>query len=407
MIFVLMMLSFADRLILGIAAVRITADLQLSQTQFGMLGSAFFLCYSLAAALFGRLADHHRPATLLGWLGIGAALSHAPVLLSASFAGALVSRILLGAAQGPVVPLGLHVTFGWFGPAERGWPTSIVVAGTAAGATFGAPLLSWIITHWGWRSAYAALAAALLLWGLAWRAMPQGERVGEIPPAPSVAPDRASGTSAFLEIASIIAAAAIAHGVGLIGVLWAAPFLQYVGRFSLTAAAWQISLNALGIMAATFLFGWVVRAAEGSNARPLARALPGLLQLLGGLALAGTGALQFGPLSLLLMLLGFALIVSIFVLAPPRLASLAPPGRQASLLGLYGGCYVLGGLVSPLLMGRFLDHQPDMAAGLRMGFVLVGAIAGASGAMLMLVAALRRGACIPALPSGNRDGTVT
>lgn len=384
LIFFLMMIGFADRLVLGLAATSIVRDLGITQTQFGLLGSAFFLFYSLSAALFGRLADRHASTRLIAGLALGAVLAHAPVLLSATFAGAMASRILLGVTHGPLVPLGLHATYSWFDARERSWPTSVVVGGTAAGATIGGPGLAWVIEHWGWQAAYALMAALILLWSVVWLQFAR-EGPRDTPVEQRSDPRQLAVSNAWVVISLLILAALVAHGVGIIGVLWAAPFLQVVGGMSLSEAGWQISANALGTVAAVFLFGALDRSAK---ARPGRRAVssvaPGALQAMGGLALLAMGALPFGWVSLLLMFFGFTLVVSIFVLAPPMLAALAPPGRRGAVLGVYGACYVIGGLVSPILTGKMLDASPSLAVGLGHAFAVAGLSALFSGIVLLL-----------------------
>lgn len=62
---VFMMVNFADKSVLGLAADEIRADLHLSATQFGLANSAFFLLFSVAAIVVGMAADRVSPKLLL------------------------------------------------------------------------------------------------------------------------------------------------------------------------------------------------------------------------------------------------------------------------------------------------------------------------------------------------------
>src|SRR5690348_17334792 len=62
---VFMMVNFADKSVLGLAADEIRADLHLSATRFGLVNGAFFLLFSVAAVLVGLAADRVSPKILL------------------------------------------------------------------------------------------------------------------------------------------------------------------------------------------------------------------------------------------------------------------------------------------------------------------------------------------------------
>lgn len=55
LLFVFMMINYADKSVLGFVALPMMRDLQLSPTQFGLLGSAFYLLYSIAGVAGGVL----------------------------------------------------------------------------------------------------------------------------------------------------------------------------------------------------------------------------------------------------------------------------------------------------------------------------------------------------------------
>lgn len=52
-----MSINYADKVIVGLAALPIMEELKLQPKEFGLLGSAFFLLYSLSAVGVGFLAD--------------------------------------------------------------------------------------------------------------------------------------------------------------------------------------------------------------------------------------------------------------------------------------------------------------------------------------------------------------
>src|SRR4051795_10785755 len=57
LLFLLTVISNADKAVIGFASVPIIEELGLNAEQWGLVGSAFFFLYSISAILFGGLAD--------------------------------------------------------------------------------------------------------------------------------------------------------------------------------------------------------------------------------------------------------------------------------------------------------------------------------------------------------------
>src|SRR6266700_1805253 len=56
LVFLFMLINFADKAVIGLASVPIMRDLRLDHRQFGLLGSAFFLLFSVSGVVVGFLA---------------------------------------------------------------------------------------------------------------------------------------------------------------------------------------------------------------------------------------------------------------------------------------------------------------------------------------------------------------
>src|SRR5215469_2512731 len=57
LLFSFMLINFADKAVIGIAAVPIMRDLQLGPRQFGLVGSSFFLLFSVSAIVTGFIVN--------------------------------------------------------------------------------------------------------------------------------------------------------------------------------------------------------------------------------------------------------------------------------------------------------------------------------------------------------------
>src|SRR5215467_7534236 len=57
LLFLFMLINFADKAVIGIAAVPIMNELQLSPRQFGLLGSSFYLLFAVSAIITGFIVN--------------------------------------------------------------------------------------------------------------------------------------------------------------------------------------------------------------------------------------------------------------------------------------------------------------------------------------------------------------
>ncbi|WP_322057718.1 MFS transporter [Paraburkholderia sp. J63] len=167
-LFLFMAINFADKAVLGLVAVPLMHDMQLSPASFGLVGSAFFLLFSLSGVATGLVADRCNLKWLMAALALTWALAQLPLGWPITFAVLLFCRILLGAGEGPASPLALHVVYSWFDDHERNLPTTLVQQGATAGVIASGPLLTYFAQHWNWHAPFLALGIAGLAWMVLW-----------------------------------------------------------------------------------------------------------------------------------------------------------------------------------------------------------------------------------------------
>jgi sugar phosphate permease len=166
LVFLFMLINYADKAVIGLSSGQIMSELGLTHTQFGMLGSAFFLLFSLSGVMVGFLANRIRTKTLMLAMSIVRSAALLPMVRVSGFAALVGSRVILGAAEGPAFPVAMHAVYKWFGNRRRALPSSVVASGAAFGAGIVAPLVTWIIQRHGWHSAFGVLGLAGLTWAL-------------------------------------------------------------------------------------------------------------------------------------------------------------------------------------------------------------------------------------------------
>src|SRR3954454_16318703 len=113
LLFLFMLINFADRAVLGLAAVSIMQELELSHTEFGLIGSSFFILFSVGAVAGGFLANRVAAIWVLAGLALTWSLCQLPMMLSVSTAALVANRIGLGFSEGPAYPVAAHAAYKW------------------------------------------------------------------------------------------------------------------------------------------------------------------------------------------------------------------------------------------------------------------------------------------------------
>src|SRR6478752_4592441 len=125
LLFLFMVVNFADKIVVGLAGVPIMTDLKLEPEAFGLLGSSFFLLFSIAAIVVGFIVNRVDTRWVLLILALIWALSQFPMVGTVSFTTLLICRVILGAGEGPAAAVATHAIYKWFPDEKRTLPTAI------------------------------------------------------------------------------------------------------------------------------------------------------------------------------------------------------------------------------------------------------------------------------------------
>lgn len=164
LLFILYVINFADKSVLGLAADPIMRDLSLDFNQFGVAGSSFYWFYAIGAIVLASLTIKFGTKRLLMLIAFGWTISLASALFVTSLTGLIVIRILLGFFEGGTLALCLAHIAKWFADGARGTANAILLSGATFGAYVTAPILVSLISSMGWRTTFASLGAASFLW---------------------------------------------------------------------------------------------------------------------------------------------------------------------------------------------------------------------------------------------------
>lgn len=159
-------IAYIDRGCLSVAEKLIRADLGLTESQMGLVMSAFFLAYALfqvPAAWLDHAWGSRRalPGFAAAWsvaTGVCGA-SHGIVML-------LVARFSMGAAEAGIFPSSTGVLSRWYPATRRAWVSGVLASFMGVGGAVGAALSGIILTYISWRGMFALYAVPGLIWAL-------------------------------------------------------------------------------------------------------------------------------------------------------------------------------------------------------------------------------------------------
>ncbi len=134
-LFAAYLISFVDRVLIGLLVEPIQADLDLSDTEFALLqGVAFALLYTLLGLPFGWLADRFsRPMLVAAGSAIWCA-STVACGFSHSFGQLLAARLGVGAGEAALPPSAISLISDSFPPEKRPLAMSVYTAASSMGA---------------------------------------------------------------------------------------------------------------------------------------------------------------------------------------------------------------------------------------------------------------------------------
>lgn len=148
---------FFDRLALSFLFPFISSELNLTNADLGMLSSVLSLTWALSGATLGAWSDKRasRKPILIVAVVAFSLLSSLSGLVT-GFLSLLLFRALMGIAEGPVLPLSQSLLVEASTPARRGLNMGIVNGSAPGllGAVIGPPVLVWLATRHGWRTAF-------------------------------------------------------------------------------------------------------------------------------------------------------------------------------------------------------------------------------------------------------------
>lgn len=370
-----MTVSQVDRTMLAVLAPSVTKALEISETAYGWLTSAFSIAYLVAVPLSGWWIDRagaRRGLLTSVWLWSGVAALHA---LVPGFATLFMLRIALGIAEGPSFPGAAQTVYRMLPADERSRGFGLLFTGSSLGAMLAAPLASLLYDAGGWRVAFLGTAMIGLAWVPLWRLATRAPAVrAQLDARPTATATTTPPTFRTLVthpmmVRALIAILAVAPVVGF-GMLWTSKYLVRAFQISQGAVGHYVWLPPLGFDAGALLFGdLAARHARRSSAPPrlLFLIAAALASTIACLPLAETAWSGVAIVSLSLVGGG-----AIYTLVTTDLLARMPSETVSFAGGIMTGAQSVALIAASPLIGRSVDaYQSFDTAAVVLGAVVI------------------------------------
>jgi ACS family hexuronate transporter-like MFS transporter len=363
-------INFADRAVIGLAGPAIIAEMHLSAAQWGFVGSSFYLLFSLSSLVTTTWSDWAGTRKILAGLAVIWSLVQFAALIIPSFLPLVISRILLGAGEGPYYGTSTNAADKQIAPAQRGFVFALITLGPTLGPALFTPLLALLLVALNWRATFALLGVVGVLWALSWLLVtrePEKDR-SEAKTIPWKMLLSLLWTPGV--ILTLLASFAC-YWYGTLLLFWVPAYYVQVWHLPPGNALYVLGISLPWLMTGILQVGvgWLSDRFFKSGGGRLRVQVLSITLLIGALLIAGVA---LAP-SLLLAILCLSLtpIGATIPLTMALLADWAPESHRGAFLGLGVAFGTLSGLIAPVVTGQLLQHAASPIAGFRLAYLVI------------------------------------
>jgi MFS family permease len=360
-------IAYVDRVNLSFAI--IDSDFkrffQISDTERGLVNSAFFWTYAALQIPAGWLVDRFGAKYPLAisftiWSSLTALTA-----FTTGFAMLFAVRLLLGVGEAMMHPASMRWIRYHIHEKRRGIAIGIYMSGSKFGPAVGATLSALLMQSYGWRAMFLLLGVAGIIWLLPWLffAKDDGGTIAPLTGSEAVPDMPMSRLLASPILFGVIVATFAYMYFVYFCMTWMPAYLQEARGLSLSASGFYTTFSFAGMAVMSIVGGlaadWII--GRGNDAVFVRKAFT-----IAGFLLASTEV--FSPL---LPSLTLALVVSIFSLSGLGLATanywaltqtLIPGNKTGRIVGIQNCAASVAGIVAPIITGWLVQRTGGYAA---------------------------------------------
>jgi MFS family permease len=161
-------ITYVDRVNVSSAAAAFKAELGLSNTQLGLVFSAFAYPYLVCQVIGGWFGDRFGARRTLIVCGITWAVATILTGLVGGLYTMLAARVLLGLGEGATFPTATRAMSTWLPGGKSGWAQGITHAAARLGNAVTPPFVVLLIAYVSWRGSFVIMGLISLVWVAVW-----------------------------------------------------------------------------------------------------------------------------------------------------------------------------------------------------------------------------------------------
>ena len=369
--------NYADRTNISLAATPIINHFHISHAELGIVLSSFLWTYALVQVPFGLIIDRvgvkwiQRIATIV-WAGAS--------FLTAIATGMgliLVSRLILGVAEGPGFPATMKATGYWFPRDERALGTALFSSAGRLSNVIASPVVALLITAFGWRGGFWGTGIIsvvfAVIWWIFYRDPKEMRRLGRLSAAEyeyildgQAQREGEAMTQPFAELGHVLRqrkvwglslGLACAGYVSWVLLTWLPGFLQEQTHLSVAQSGFYsivpwIVAGATEIFVAGYLIDRLVkRGGDETRIRKFVL-ISGMIVALG---IAGAGFTHSAGIATIFLTLGTTGIAVAFTVSNSLPSLIAAKGTVATVGGFMNFVNTAFGIAAPIVTGFLVD----------------------------------------------------
>lgn len=373
------LINNVDKAIIGFASVPIMKELDLTATQWGIVGSSFYWLFAVSAVVVGGLADTKNTKKILSWMSVVWAAVQFGTLFVLSLPTLILTRVILGAGEGPASAVAASIIGKWLPKEKYGMGFACIFIGTALGPAIAAPLLMTLIEGYGWRSAFLAMGVIGLTWLVFWQIFgkdsPQASEKSSFQPIIKQDISNISWRQFFPTLLSrnflfILLAGIVAYWLLAVKLIWFPNYFANVREFNGSLLKWAVSLpflfSAIAQISVALLSDRLYR--KTNNVRKSRVYVAGFCMVLSAIGLFLATVVSNDIYSMLLFSLSPGLTTVSLTLLPAVLMATVNEKNIGKAQGVFTAFSTMASIVAPIIFGAIVQNAANNSIGFTNAF---------------------------------------
>lgn len=375
------MINQVDKIIIGLVSVPLMEELHLSPSQWGIVGSSFFWFFTFSSFILGGMADSRNTKKMFTWISFVWLIVQFTTPFVSSLSLLVMTRMVLGAGEGPAVAISTSIIGKWFPKHRHGIGFGAVLFGATIGPAIASPLLISLINGYGWRSAFIAMGIVglmvLVLWLILGKESPKeiGSYAFDQEDEHSVISSNVSWRQFLPYLLSknfifTVLCAGCAYWLLSVQAIWFPAYFTEIQHFDGKMLKLAVSLPFLFAAICQIVFALLSDRLyrKTGDIRKARINVAGITMVLSAICLFLANAFNSSAISILFFILAPGLAVVILSLAPAILMEFFSPKNIGKAQGAYVALSSSASIIAPLIFGYFIQYAATEAIGYGYGF---------------------------------------